>query len=120
MVRGTIAEVLIGYRDDPALGPFITVGLGGRLAEVFRDSVTRVAPVTLDDARDMIASVRGLAAVRGVRGQPGGDIDGLARAIMALSQLACLPGRRIAEAEINPLLVMREGVLAVDGLVVLN
>lgn len=120
MVRGAIAEVLIGYRDDPALGPFITLGSGGRLAEVFRDSVTRVAPVTLDDALDMIASVRGLAAVRGVRGQPGGDIDGLARAIVALSQLACVPDRRIVEAEINPLLVMREGVLAVDGLVVLN
>lgn len=120
MVRGALAEVLLGYREDAALGPFITVGVGGRLAEVFQDSVTRVAPVTLDDAHDMIASVRGLAAVRGVRGQPGGDIDGLARAIVALSQLACHPGRRIAEAEINPLLVLRNAVLAVDGLVVLK
>jgi acyl-CoA synthetase (NDP forming) len=120
MVRGTVAEVLIGYCDDPALGPFITAGSGGRLAEVFQDSVTRVAPVSLDDAFDMIDAVRGLAPVRGVRGQPGGDVDGLARAIVALSQLASHADRRVAEAEINPLLVMRDAVLAVDGLVVLK
>jgi len=120
MVSGGMAEVLLGYRDDASLGPLITLGVGGRLAEVYKDAATRVAPIGLADARDMIASVRGLAVIRGWRAQPAGDLEGLAQAIVAMSALASLPGRPIAEAEINPLIVARDRVTAVDGLVVLK
>jgi hypothetical protein len=102
------------------LGPLITLGVGGQLAEVYKDAATRVAPVSLDEARDMIGSVRGLAVIRGWRGQPAGDLEGLAEAIVALSRLATLPERPIAEAEINPLIVGRDRATAVDGLVVLK
>ncbi|MEN9772988.1 MAG: hypothetical protein RL322_58 [Pseudomonadota bacterium] len=120
MIAGGLAEVLLGYRDDPALGPLITLGVGGRLAEVYKDATTRVAPVDLDEARDMIEAVRGLASIRGWRGQPAGDLDGLAALIVALSRLALIPSRPIAEAEINPIIVLRDRVTAVDGLVVLK
>jgi hypothetical protein len=120
MVTGGMAEVLLGYRDDASLGPLITLGVGGRLAEVYKDAATRVAPIGLEDARDMIASVRGLAVIRGWRGQPAGDLEGLAQAIVAMSALASLPGQPVAEAEINPLIVARDRVTAVDGLVVLK
>jgi acyl-CoA synthetase (NDP forming) len=120
MVSGGMAEVLLGYRDDAALGPLITLGVGGRLAEVYKDAATRVAPVGPDEARDMIESVRGLAVIRGWRGQPAGDLEGLVQAIVALSRLATLPSRPVAEAEINPLIVSRDRVTAVDGLVVLK
>ncbi len=119
MVSG-LAEVLLGYREDPALGPLITLGVGGRLAEVYKDAATRVAPVDRTQARDMIGAVRGLAPIRGWRGLPQGDLEGLADAIVAMSQLALIKACPIAEAEINPLIVGVDRVTAVDGLVVLK
>ena len=68
----------------------------------------------------MIEQVKGLAVIRGYRGLPRGDTAALARAVAAFSQLAHLEPR-VAEAEINPLIVKAEGqgVVAVDGLLVL-
>jgi hypothetical protein len=70
----------------------------------------------------MIEEVKGLAPLRGYRGLPEGDLDALAEAIVALSNIGRLPDRRVREAEINPLLVRRkgDGVVAVDGLVILD
>jgi acyl-CoA synthetase (NDP forming) len=119
MTRG-LMEVLIGYRHDPLVGPLLTLAAGGRLAEVLRDSVVRVAPVSLSTAQEMIAAVRSLALVRGWRGLPRGDTDALARAMVAFSQLALVPGQPVAEAEANPVIVRSDGVTAVDGLVVLR
>ena len=65
----------------------------------------------------MILEVRQTRLIRGFRGLPEGDCDGLARAIAAFSTLACLEGVRVEEAEINPLFVRADGVVAVDGLV---
>lgn len=119
MTRG-LMEVLIGYRHDPLVGPLVTLAAGGRLAEVLRDSVVRVAPVGLDTAQEMIAEVRSLALVRGWRGLPRGDTDALARALVSMSQLALVPGQPVSEAEANPVIVQPDGVTAVDGLVVLR
>jgi acyl-CoA synthetase (NDP forming) len=118
MERG-LAEVLVGYRRDPQVGPTITLAMGGVLAEIYRDSVTFLAPVTKTDARKMVDSVRGLAILRGYRGLPLGDLDALAEAVVNLSSLAIIDNPKVLEAEINPLLVKGEGegVVAVDALV---
>ena len=121
MERG-LAEVILGFRRDPLVGPTITVGLGGVLAEIYKDASTRIAPVDEAEAADMIAEVKGLAVVRGYRNLPAGDVAALGRAIAAFSQLAHESFADVMEAEINPVLVKRagEGVVAVDGLVVLK
>lgn len=118
MERG-LAEVLVGYRLDAQAGPVITVGMGGTLAEIYRDYAVRVAPVSATEAAEMIAEVRGLAVVRGYRGKPPGDVTALAETIAALSTLADLSEPAVLEAEINPLIVKRvgQGVVAVDGVV---
>ena len=120
MERG-LAEVILGFRRDPLVGPTVTVGLGGVLAEIYKDAATRLAPVDEAEARQMIDEVKGLATIRGYRSLPKGDVVALARAVAALSRLAHEAFATVAEAEINPLLVKRdgEGVVAVDGLVVL-
>jgi acyl-CoA synthetase (NDP forming) len=114
-----LAEALVGYRLDPQVGPIVTLASGGILAEIYRDTAVRLAPTDRATAHDMIAEVKGLAPVRGYRGLPPGDLDALADAIVALSQLARLGGRPIAEAEINPILIKPAGAgaIAVDGLV---
>jgi hypothetical protein len=119
-MRRGLAEVLIGYRFDPQIGPTITVGVGGVLAEIYRDVVVALAPVSVKSARSMIEQVRGLAPIRGYRNMPQGDINALAKVISAWSQLAQIPGSKITDAELNPLIVGKdgEGVVAVDALVV--
>ncbi len=118
MVSG-LGEVLVGYRVDPAAGPLVMVAAGGVLTEIYRDRSLRLAPVDLSTAQEMIAEVRGLIPLAGYRGKPKGDLAELARAIVALSQLALQDEPPVAEAEINPLIVRPdgEGVVAVDALV---
>jgi acyl-CoA synthetase (NDP forming) len=117
-----LAEVILGFRRDPLVGPTITVGLGGVLAEIYKDASTRIAPVSEAEAHDMIAEVKGLATIRGYRNMPKGDVAALAKTIAAFSSLAHESFADVSEAEINPLLIKREGdgVMAVDGLVVLK
>ena len=121
MARG-LGEVLVGFRRDAEAGPVVTVGMGGRLAELYDDAAVRLAPVDAATARTMIESVTGLAPLRGYRGMPEGDIDTLAQAIAALSDLARIDSPRVFEAEINPLIVgaKGDGVAAVDGLIILD
>jgi succinyl-CoA synthetase beta subunit len=117
MVTG-LGEVLVGYRVDRDVGPLVMLAAGGVLAEIYRDRALRLAPVDLAIAHEMIAEVRGLAALAGYRNRPAGDLDALARAVAALSQLA-VTDEPVAEAEINPLIVHArgQGVTAVDALV---
>jgi acyl-CoA synthetase (NDP forming) len=119
MERG-LAEVIVGYRHDPEVGPIAMLGAGGVTAEIKRSYCVRLAPVSLVTAMEMIEEVPELAMLNGFRNLPRGDCAALARAIRAMSLLACLKTRIVTEAEINPLLVKREGsgVLAVDGLLV--
>jgi len=116
MVSG-LGEALVGYRVDRDVGPPVMVAAGGVLTEIARDRNLQLAPVDLDIAREMIAEVRGLIPLSGYRGKPKGDLDALAQAIVALSQLA--HDASVAAAEINPLIVRPagDGVVAVDALV---
>ena len=122
MERG-LAEVILGFRRDPLVGPTVTVGLGGVLAEIYKDAATRLAPVDEAEARQMIEEVKGLATIRGYRNLPRGDVGALGRGHRrVLDAWRTRPLPMSSEAEINPLLVKREGegVVAVDGLVLLG
>jgi acyl-CoA synthetase (NDP forming) len=111
-----LAEAIVGYRDDAVVGPVVLVGAGGVMTEVYRDYVLRAAPVSETEAGEMIEQVKGFAGIRGFRNLPRGDVRALARAVSALSRLAL--ARQIREAEINPLIVKADGVVAVDALIV--
>src|SRR6266568_3768846 len=115
-----LAEAIVGYRDDPVVGPIVLVGMGGTLAEIYKDYALRLAPVSEDEAQEMIARVKGLATLRGYRGLPRGDVRALAHAVAALSRLALIAGRPVAEAEANPVIVKDKGAVAVDALVVMK
>ncbi len=113
-----IGEVIVGYRRDRDAGPVVMVGVGGVLAELGGGHTVRLAPVSLETAREMIAEVPAFAVLKGYRNRPAGDLDALARAVRALSLLACVKENPVEEAEINPLLVKTDGVVAVDALLV--
>ncbi len=113
-----LAEVILGYRRDPEVGPVVVLGVGGVLAEIRRSIAVRLAPVSLEDAHAMIAEVPELRVLSGYRNLPRGDVAALARAVRDLSLLALATG--VSEAEINPMIVKAEGqgCVAVDGLLV--
>ena len=115
-----IAEVLLGYRLDPEVGPIVILGSGGVMAEVLDDVAIGMAPMNSNQALDLITQVKGLTLIQGYRGQPKGDVGALVKAIVAISDLAIAEGAQVTEAEINPLLVKLDGqgVVALDGLVV--
>jgi len=114
--RRGLAEFIVGYRDDPLAGPTVLLGAGGIHAELAPDIALRLAPIDEAGAWDMIRAVRHTRLVRGFRGLPEGDCAALARALVAVSQLAACTDARVVEAEINPLFVCADGVVAVDGL----
>jgi hypothetical protein len=115
-----LAEAIIGYRDDSVVGPLVMVGAGGILAELYNDVVLRLAPVDEAGALEMLGQVKGFAVLRGYRGLPQGDVQSLARALVALSRLALCAGRPVREAEANPVIVKSDGVVAVDALAVMK
>jgi len=112
-----IGEALVGYRVDREVGPLVMVAAGGVQTEIYRDRSLRLAPVDLATAHAMIGEVKAFAMLKGFRGKPAGDLNALAKAIVALSQLALQNDSAIAEAEVNPLIVRADGVVAVDALV---
>jgi succinyl-CoA synthetase beta subunit len=116
-MEGRLIELILGFRRDPLVGPTIVLGAGGITAELTPDFSIRLAPVSLDEARNMIEEVRQTRLIRGFRGLPRGDCEALARAIAAFSRLAHTAGAQVEEAEINPLFVQQAGVVAVDGLI---
>ncbi len=115
-------EIILGFKRDPQLGPFVLVGLGGIAAELFQDTAIRLLPFDRIDARQMIDELSASALLKGFRGRPKADIESLIDAIMAFAAMASSIGDRLHEAEINPLFVFPEGggVCAADGVVVLN
>jgi len=113
-------EVIVGFRHVPGFDPTITIGLGGVLTELLRDTVTVLAPVSPFDARRHLRALRGAALLDGFRNQPPVNIEALSRAISALSQVADRFAGRILEFEVNPLICLADRVVAVDALAVLS
>ena len=81
-------EVIIGSNYDPEFGPVVVFGLGGIFVELLKESSLRMAPVSSDEAIEMIESTRGAAILRGHRGRPQADVAALADSICRLSHLA--------------------------------
>ncbi len=114
-------EVIVGGKRDPVFGPTVLFGLGGIYVEVMRDVALRVAPLSKDDAADMVREIKGFKILEGVRGRPPADIEAIQDVILKVSALLenC---PQINEIDINPLLVYPrgKGARAVDALVLGN
>ena len=107
-------ELLIGARRDRSFGPILLVGAGGLYAELVKDVAVALAPVTEAQAEVLIRSLRIAPVLLGARGGRPLDVGAAARAAAALSRLAAARGD-IAEIEINPLLVLPLGAIALDA-----
>lgn len=115
-------EALIGAVNDSVFGPVVAFGLGGIHTEVLKDIAYRVAPFDRQTALGMVSELRGCAIFEGVRGKPALDTDAIADALVAVSRFIWCCKDRIAEIDINPLIVRQRGLgaVAVDALIVLK
>ncbi|MGW7544509.1 acetate--CoA ligase family protein [Streptomyces sp. NPDC054770] len=113
-------EMVVGVTHDDLFGPTVTVGLGGVLVEVLHDAAVRVPPFGEDQARDMLAELRGRALLDGVRGRPPADLDALVEVVLRVQRMALELGDQLAELDINPLMVLEQGqgAVALDALAV--
>jgi acetyltransferase len=105
-------EVILGMNRDPQFGPLMMFGMGGILVEVLKDVSFYLAPLTAEEARQMLVGTRTYQLLRGVRGQEAVDVDAVAEALQRLSQLVTeFP--QIKEMDINPLVVGPAGTVPV-------
>ncbi|TLS40290.1 acetate--CoA ligase family protein [Streptomyces montanus] len=113
-------EMVVGVTQDQLFGPTVTVGLGGVLVEVLRDTAVRVPPFGEDQARAMPAELRGRALLEGVRGRPPSDLDALVEVVLRVQRMALELDGELAELDINPLMVLPQGqgAVALDALAV--
>lgn len=111
---GAVAELVVGVRREPPVGWTVTIGSGGVLVELLADAVTLLAPVSHDDVRAALQRLRVWPLLAGHRSRAGGDVGATAEAIVRIAELAV--GERFVEFEVNPLLVMQHGAVAVDAL----
>ncbi|MEN6467910.1 MAG: acetate--CoA ligase family protein [Smithella sp.] len=118
MVKGN-REFVIGLTRDPQFGPCVMFGMGGIFTEALKDVAFRVAPLTEDDAREMIGEIRAAKLLDAFRGESAVDQDVLVQALVGIGNLG-LAHEDIAEIDINPLIVTGGKPLAVDALVILK
>jgi acyl-CoA synthetase (NDP forming) len=118
MIAGGV-ECILGVHRDPLFGPVVMFGLGGVMVELFKDVTVRLAPVSVEQAMDMVREIKGFPLLNGYRGKPKADLAALAEAISSASRLAAANPDSVKTIEINPLVAMPEGggVYALDAVV---
>jgi len=115
MCKG-VREVILGMNRDPRFGPLMMFGMGGTMVEVMKDVSFYLAPLTADEAKQMLISTRTYKMLQGVRGEEGVDIEAIAEGLQRLSQLVT-EYPQIQELDINPYVVGPRGTvpIAVDA-----
>jgi acetyltransferase len=119
MIKVEGYELIIGSSIDPQFGPVLLFGTGGQLVEVFKDRSLGLPPLNTTLARRMIERTKIYKALKGVRGRKPVDMDALEKLLVRFSQLV-VEQPWIKELDINPLIASPDGLMALDGRVVLH
>ena len=114
MTKGD-CELILGIVRDAQFGPMMVIGAGGILVELLHDVVMAPAPLSADAAAALLGRLRVSAVLRGLRGRPTLDLAAVVDVIVNLSWLADDHRDRLAELDINPLIVSRIGCTIVDA-----
>jgi len=112
-------EVIVGAIKDPQFGQTIMFGLGGIFVEMLKDVNFRVAPLTPEDAKEMITKLKAFPLLNGYRNTPPSDIDALVNIICSTSRLV-MDVPEIKELDLNPIMAYSKGVKTVDARIILE
>ena len=122
MATGGVAELIVGVTRDPLFGPVMTIGSGGVLVELLKDSVTRLLPATRDDVETALRSLKLFPLLEGYRGRAKADLTAAIDAVLGIAEFAIAHAEKLEELDVNPLIVCAEGRGAwiADALLVLS
>ena len=114
-------EVILGMTCDPQFGPMLMFGLGGIFVDVLKDVSCYLAPVTADEAMQMLLETRSYALLKGARGQADVDLSAITGGLQRISQLA-IDFPQVTELNINPFVVgsVGAGAVVVDARITLS
>jgi len=112
-------EVIVGSIKDPQFGPAIMFGLGGVFVEVLKDVTFRIAPITEDEAAEMISEVKAYPLLKGYRNTPPADLKAITKILVNTSRLVT-EHPEIRELDLNPIMVYEKGAKAVDARIILE
>ena len=116
MVVGAVAELIIGLKADPQFGEALVVGAGGILTELLKDTVTLILPTTRAEIERALKSLKVWKLIEGFRGRSG-DQRAVIKAVEAVAAFAAANRGLVEELDVNPLLVLPDGAIAVDALI---
>jgi acetyl-CoA synthetase (ADP-forming) len=112
-------EVIIGAIKDPQFGQTLMFGLGGTFVEVLKDVSFRVAPITKEEAKEMVSEIKAYPILKGYRGQPPVDISTLEKILLKTSRLV-INHQEIKEFDLNPVMVYENGAKTVDARIIIE
>lgn len=118
MVTNVVAEMIVGIKRDPQFGLALVIGAGGILVEMVEDATMLLLPADRPAIASAVSKLKIAKLLRGYRGKPAGDIAALVEAVAAIAQFAEAHAGSLVELDVNPLMVLTDGAVAVDALVV--
>ena len=121
-MHSALAELLVGVMRDAKFGLALTIGSGGILVELLKDSRILLMPASKTEIETALKSLKSAPLLEGYRGRPKADIEATVSAILAIQQFAIAHSGSLLELDVNPLLIgaQGEGVFAADALIVLQ
>lgn len=111
-------EISVGMVRDPQFGPVITFGLGGIWIEVFRDVAYAIAPLSLEEAQDMLDSIQAHEILKDFRKRKSVDRQSLSELLVRISHMA-VEEDTIQEMDLNPIFPLEKGYFIADGRIIL-
>jgi acyl-CoA synthetase (NDP forming) len=112
-------EVIVGAIKDPQFGQTLMFGLGGIFVELLKDVTFKIAPITLEDAQEMITEVKAYPLLKGYRNTPPADIDAITNILLNTSRLV-MDNQEIKELDLNPVMAYEKGAKTVDARIILE
>jgi len=117
MATGAVAELIVGIGRDPQFGLFLTLGAGGIFVELLRQTEQILLPASRADIASALARLPLYKVLTGYRGKPGCEMPALVDAITAIASWAVAHADRLEEMDVNPLIALPSGAIAVDALI---
>lgn len=117
MVPDAVAELLVGVTRDPAHGFVLTLGAGGVLTEVMKDTASLLLPVTGDEIKATLATLNCAPLLTGYRGKPTAHLPAVIDTVLAVQAYVLAHSHSVSEVEINPLMCTPDRAVAVDALI---
>jgi len=115
MLKKPVAELLIGIKREKGFGFALVIGSGGTMVELSQDTTTLLLPTNKEAVEQALKKLKIAKVLEGFRGQASGDIESTVEAIMAVAKYANAKADSLVELDVNPLMVMNDGAIAVDA-----